>query len=59
MNAFFGDIKAFCRTLWSPEDPGDHCWSRSSRDPPLMGFNVHKELNALFRRVPIRWAGEF
>jgi hypothetical protein len=54
MNAFFSDIKAFRRTLRSQEDPGDHCWSCSSRDPPLVGFTVHEDFNASFRRVPIR-----
>jgi hypothetical protein len=47
MSPFFSNIKKFREALQSKADPGDRCWSCSSRDPRLAGFNVHKDFKSL------------
>jgi hypothetical protein len=44
---YFGDTKAFCAELRSRPDADDACWSCAGNIPPLVPFNVAKDLQSL------------
>jgi hypothetical protein len=52
VNPFFSDIKKFREALRSKADPGNCCWSCSSRDPRVVGFNAHKDFKSLGISTP-------